>query len=458
VNIVDSKNKIVASGTTDSSGNFVISVIDSSTRTLYVRASTRSQLTPSMDIDVQSSDSGKITYYSVRGADVRNHAPNVNVNFGTITALKGQGGEAFNIFDQLVRGQDYIAALTGSRLGNDLNVIWAINRGQTDSDYQQFIRYLQLRDSGGYDDTVILHEMAHYFIFELSATDSPNTAHTFSDCNEDLRLAYEEGYATYWGNSALRNAGLPGCNIYMRSNGGPAGPGSLVRYADLETDTQYVCQGAANEARVMMALWDINDGTSTTDTTPGVDDAQDTIALADGTVWEVQRDYIPTAANISMEDFWDGWHLIGPGFHSALVSIFDALNIRYWEDSLEVNNSAGTADPITVGAAATPATFFNDPEGDGMGVADVDYYVFTANGGSPYTIQTSGLLSDGNTFLELLASDGSTVLASNNDRAAGNDSSLINWTAPASGTYFARVTHAADFGIYGSYDISVSSP
>ena len=43
VHIVDSKNKIVGSGTTDAAGNFSFTVIDSSTRTVYARASTRSQ-------------------------------------------------------------------------------------------------------------------------------------------------------------------------------------------------------------------------------------------------------------------------------------------------------------------------------------------------------------------------------------------------------------------------------
>lgn len=458
VHIVDSKNKVLGSGATDGNGNFSIFVVDGSTRTVYARVTTRSLQTPSMNIDVQNSDTGKITYYSVRGADVRNHAPNVNVNFGTITALKGQGGEAFNIYDQLVRGQDYIAALTGSRSALDLTAVWAIARGKTDSDYQQFIRYIQLRDSAGYDDTAILHEMAHYFIFEFSATDSPNGAHTFSDCNEDIRLAYEEGYATYWGNSALRHAGIPGCHIYMRSNGGPAGPGSLVRYADLETDTQYLCKGATSEMQVISALWDINDSTGTPDGSPGVDDSHDAIGLSDGAVWQVQRDYIPTAANKAMEDFWDGWHFVGNGFHQALTDIFAAAVIEYWEDPDEVNNSPGTATPLSVGAPARSATFFYDPDGDGVGESDTDHFVFSATGGVPYTLQTTGLLSDGNTLLELLDISGLTLLASNDNRAPGNDSSLITWTAPETATYLIRVRHATDYGIYGSYRISVTSP
>jgi len=456
VEVLDSRNRVLATGPTDAGGFFSIPVVDSSTRTVYVRVLSRSTRTPNLFIDVRTST--KANYYSVRGNNVNNHNPTVNVNFGTIAALKGQGGEAFNVFDQMVRGADYTASLTGSRPSASLSTVWKIDRGQTDSTYNRFSRQILLRDSGGYDDTVVLHEMGHFFVAQYSATDSPDTTHTFSFCNEDIRLAYEEGFVTYWGNSSLRYAGLAGSHIYMRSNGGPAGPGSLVRYADLETDTQYFCQGAMSETNIMMALWDINDGPSTPDSTPGVDDAHDLIALPDAEVWQVMRDYIPTAANKSAEDFWDGWFVLGNGSLAAMEAIFLDRVIEYVEDGAEVNNSAATATLLTVGAPSQAATFFYDQDGNGAGAADPDYYVFTALGGQSYTAQTTNLLSDGNTLLEILSTNGSTVLASNNDRAPGNDSSLVVWAAPADGAYYVRVTHAADYGIYGSYRVSVTSP
>ncbi|MGH9868051.1 MAG: PPC domain-containing protein [Candidatus Polarisedimenticolia bacterium] len=456
VEVLDSRNRVLATGPTDAGGFFSIPVVDSSTRTVYVRVASRSTRTPGLFIDVRSST--KSNFYTVRGSDVVNHNPTVNVNFGTITALKGQGGEVFNIFDQMVRGADYIASLTGSRPTASLATVWKIDRGQGDSTYSQNSRQIFLRDSGGYDDTVLLHEMGHFFIYQYSASDSPDTAHTFSNCTEDIRLAYEEGYATYFGNSSLRYAGLAGSNIYMRSNGGPAGPGSLVRYADLETDTQYLCQGATSEMNVIMVLWDINDGPSTPDTTPGVDDAHDLLVLPDSEVWQVQRDYVRTALNKSTEDFWDGWFVVNNGFLPAMQAIFGDRVIQYIEDGSEVNNTAATATLITVGNPPLGATFFYDQDGNGVGAADTDYYAFTATGGLTYTAQTVWLLSDGNTMLELLGTNGSTVLASNNNRATGDDSSLVVWTAPADGVYYLRITHAADFGIYGNYWLWVTNP
>lgn len=459
VHILDSKNKVLASGATDPNGNFSIFVLDTSTRTVYARVTSRSLNTPTLFIDVQANDSGNIKYYAVRTANVSSHNPNTNVNFGTTAALIGQGGEAFNLFDQLVMGADYIASLRGSRppATDDLSAVWAINRGTTDSSYQSFARNIQLRDTAGYDDTVVLHEMGHFFVFEYSATSSPDGSHTFSECRQDIRLSYEEGYATYFGNSALRYHNLPRSNIYMRSNGGP-GPGNLVRYADLENDTQYLCQGDTSEVSVFTILWDITDSASTPDTTPGVDDSHDAMALPDAEVWEVLRDYIPTATNISFEDFWDGWFKtpISNGFLPQMRAISNYVSVDFSEDAAEVNNSAATASPIAAGGGPVAATFFYDQDGDGAGAADPDYFVFAATAGQGYRAETTNLLSDANTFLEILDSDGASVLASNNDRVAGDESSLVNWTAPRSDVFFVRVTHFTDWGIYGSYKVSLS--
>jgi len=50
------------------------------------------------------------------------------------------------------------------------------------------------------------------------------------------------------------------------------------------------------------------------------------------------------------------------------------------------------------------------------------------------------------------------VLATNDDQSGSDPSSLISWTAPASGTYYIRSTHSADLGMYGSYDLVLEGP
>ena len=59
-------------------------------------------------------------------------------------------------------------------------------------------------------------------------------------------------------------------------------------------------------------------------------------------------------------------------------------------------------------------------------------------------------------YLEVLDTAGSAVLASNNDRSATDPSSQITWTAPTSGVYYIRSSHAAEYWIHGSYDLRLS--
>ena len=49
------------------------------------------------------------------------------------------------------------------------------------------------------------------------------------------------------------------------------------------------------------------------------------------------------------------------------------------------------------------------------------------------------------------------MLAANDDRLQFVDkSSFISFIAPSTGTYFVKSFHSTGFGIYGSYDISVT--
>lgn len=457
VQIIDSSGtKLLAKGATNANGDFSIVVTDSKTRTVYVRAMSQSKNTPSLWVDVQN---GSSQWYSVASPTVPSHKPTINVNFGTLVAAKGNGGEVFNLFDQAVYAADYIASLRGSRPPqvDDLTLLWKSNRGVTDSNYQSGLRNVSMRDSGGYDDTVILHEIGHYFLYEYSRSDNPAGAHTFTDCNIDLRLAWDEGFATYWGNSALRYFGLPNPHLYIRTNG-TTGTGGAVRYANLEADPQYTCQGSTSEFVVFQFLWDINDTPSTAD---GIGGDDDSLAELDSQNWEVMRDYFPNASvtNRCLEDYWDGWFKspISNGHLTDMRDISSRAGVLFSEDSSEVNNTVATASPAIVGGSVG-ATFFYDPDGDGAGQADTDIYWFSSASGISYTIQTNSLLSDGNTFLELLDTNGTTVLASNDDRVPGDQSSLVSWTAPRSDTFYIRITHTADTGIYGSYRLAVTSP
>ncbi|MCZ6601186.1 MAG: PPC domain-containing protein, partial [Acidobacteria bacterium] len=447
VEVVDANlapnNSVIASGATDLDGNYSIFVSDNKMRDVYVRAVTRSDETLDLHIDVRISSSGKAVYYAGATATAQGHVPSTDVNFGAAVVGIGQGGEAFNIYDQMLMGADYLAFLNGARPGasKDLITVWALNNGVTGAFYSLGSRAIILRDSAGYDDTVILHEMGHYAVHQYSISHSPGGFHTFSQCNVDVRLAFNEGFATYWGNSVRRVHGVARSNIYLRSNGAP-GPGNIVRLADLETDTLYFCTGAAGEVNVFMFLWDMVDSPTTPDLTPGTDDGIDSISVGDDDVWSMMTGPLLTTTRNSLEDFWDSWFLNPPevGTLVPMLDISQRLGIEFVEDEWEVNDVYTQASPFVVNAPPIHASFFRDPDMDGAGALDVDSYSFQASAGSEYTLETLNLLSGADTSLRLWDSDGVSLLAVNHDRSASDKSSRIDWTSPRTDQFYIEVS------------------
>ena len=71
---------------------------------------------------------------------------------------------------------------------------------------------------------------------------------------------------------------------------------------------------------------------------------------------------------------------------------------------------------------------------------DQDWIKFDAQEGITYTLQTSNLGPQSDTYIYLYDQDGTTLLASNDDYG-GSLASRIDWTAPASGIYYVQIRH-----------------
>jgi hypothetical protein len=445
------KKALLATGATDANGRFSIFVPDSRARTVMVRVLTTSDQVSGMFVRVQSRFT-PFPVYAVASPDYPNHDPFQDLDIGGLIAPVGAGGEAFNIYDAAVQALDFIASLNGSRpgAGEYLTMEWDPDSGFPVSGYDSAGLKVHVGDPSGYNDTVISHELGHYAYDLYSADASPGGVHHLTDCDQDLRLAYEEGRATWFGQSVRRFHNLPRPELYVKTTGGP-GPGNLDFYFDLETESPYFCAGAASEVAVYTALWDINDSGATQDASPGSDD--DPLARPALDSWQIDTIHIPTTANRTLEDFWDGWFTLAKGALSDMVAAFDNTGVEFYPDAAEPNDGAASALPIGTSGAIHHHTFFSDPEGDGIGAADEDYFSFTVAAGIPYTIETGNIRGRADTFLELLAEDGSTVLAGNDDRAPGDPSSRIDFTPSSGGTLFLRAGHAPGFGRYGSYDL-----
>jgi hypothetical protein len=447
------KKALLAMGKTDANGFFTIEVSDSKTRTVYVRGITRSKQTSDLHVEVETHGGSP---YAVASAEVPNHDPSTNVDFGIMVAAVGGGGEAFNMFDLLVYGADFIAHVEGKRPDKRklVTVKWEIDGGVTGAAWTSG-KVITMRDYAAYDDTVVLHEWSHYVMNMYSGSANPGGTHFLADCDEKPRLSFDEGRASAFGCKVRRYFGMPNANIYIRTTGA-AGPGGLQNGFDLEDEVQYACDGTTSEVTVARGLWDISDDAATTDTTPGIEESHDLLGLPDSEVWEVHSGTLGWP--YTFEQFWDGWFEAGNGYLLEMRGVMGFLGIDYDEDAYEPNDSAAGAASIAPDGSLVSLTFFSDPDGDGIGQVDDDYFTLDVVSGVGYEIETLDLLSGADTLLELVDSDGSTVLASNDDRSGSDPSSWISWTAPRTDTFYVRVQNVAADVDYGSYTLTASIP
>src|SRR6185436_2986562 len=145
---------------------------------------------------------------------------------------------------------------------------------------------------------------------------------------------------------------------------------------------------------------------------------------------------------------------------AAMKSIFSTgVEMHSFPDTFESNETQAAAKPVSPNGSLNHATFFRDPDGDGSGggTTDVDWYSFVAASGTPYTIETLNLLSGCDTLLQVYNSS-AVLLASNDNRAAGDPSSLISNFTPGAGTFSIRVSRQGSNIQYGSYDLKISPP
>jgi ribosomal protein L37E len=103
-------------------------------------------------------------------------------------------------------------------------------------------------------------------------------------------------------------------------------------------------------------------------------------------------------------------------------------------DPFEPDDDLASARPIDTTGTHQAHTFHTS--------TDVDYVYFSAQGGKRYAIETGGLTGDCDTVIFLYDRDG-VELDLNDDAGEEVLSSLLEWTAPSSGTYYVEVR---DFG------------
>ncbi|MBI4231533.1 MAG: PPC domain-containing protein [Planctomycetes bacterium] len=470
VKVIDTgTSAVLAQGATSATGTFSIAVTDAATRDIAIRVYTSSDNTAGLEIEVRDDDTSEAVIAKT-GTSVASHGSTTDIAMGSFTVETGSGGDEFNIYDCLVVGADAVDAFPSETRPTTLVVAYW-ESGSTDGTfYETSDKSIHLlgkaTDSDAYDDAVILHEYGHYVADVYAQDDSPGGSHSITANNQDPRLSWSEGWATFFGSIAQRTRGDTTPSLYIDTNGSSASGGALVAFniEDLSSATHSSLSSlaiyATNEVAVSAVLWDITD-------TPGSDD--DTLSLAEGEIWEIHDDYIgglASATVITLEDFWDGWFstAYNNGNASAISTIFAGRSINYSADAQEPNDTFGQAVEKSPDGNLTAGTLYkaisaDPPDPATNAIADPDWFKFTAVSGDIYTIDTTTLLNGADTVLTLYGTDGSTVLTSNDNRAGGTFESRITWTATGSGTFFVKVTPTSgNSSAYGGYSLKISNP
>ncbi|MBI5830644.1 MAG: PQQ-binding-like beta-propeller repeat protein, partial [Chloroflexi bacterium] len=119
-------------------------------------------------------------------------------------------------------------------------------------------------------------------------------------------------------------------------------------------------------------------------------------------------------------------------------------------DAYESDNSSATASTVSLGQ-----TQLHNVSGPG----DADWVRLNAQAGTTSLLRTFDLGTSADTYLYLYDTNGTTLLASNDDYG-GSLASQIEWTAPGTGTYYTLVQHwNPNVGGCGTvYKLTVSIP
>ena len=445
---------VVASGQTNEVGMYSIGPFSNASNAsgLYVRVLARSQPVSNLHIVVRNNTLQK-AIQAIVSPPFDDSTGTSFVSDITATAASRLGG-LFNILDVSVEAAQYVTGLVvgGAPVrfpaSTALTIYWEV--GTDDGTYfdpsDRSIHLLgSLLDTDEYDDDVILHEYGHFMADVFSQDDSPGGSHFLTDHTQDIRLAWSEGWATFFSAAVRGNPLL----VDTIAGGASAFEINTPSFASTAIYT-------TNELAVSTVLWHL------------------LTALGSSDIWDVFAHRLPAAATVSMEAFWDGWFGVG-GFaskgHQTTLEGITAERLMAF-----VANASPL--PLVVGRPAAYTLYATPGESATLMVT------FPATTAS-HTVKTFNLGNGADTFLEVFpnaACIGQQVTGSPNDNGtdttnysrcgtqtqppcpANNDTNLASTItfAATAGQHCIRVSRSPQAppsaGFYGSFNLQVTSP
>ncbi|MBI3608735.1 MAG: hypothetical protein HY207_12270 [Nitrospirae bacterium] len=335
---------------------------------------------------------------------------------------------AFNIMDVLTIGAEKAVELTGKAPPDTLFGVWVpgtvFGSGTFGTyfgaDEQTGTPYINLSggDGGGpdagdhdeFDDDVILHEFGHFMAYSFSVDVSPGGTHYLNDNTEDMRLAWSEGWASFFSAAVRRSPVL--VNTY---GGDPGSPNRGLSYSyDIEgphadvltrigTPLEDYGTYSTSEVAVSSVLWDLFDGSNE----PG-DVSSDGLKR----VWEVMtriRTVPPPTVTLDTFATYFG-DLFGL---TNLAKTAELRRIQWFPDKYEDGDDTTDTAPLTTNGEWTCHTLYP--------VGDVDYMRFTVDVPRPVTVDTFNLSNGADTALQIVDASGAIVVRGDGTRAENDD-------------------------------------
>jgi len=260
---------------TDTNGDYSISVnnddgIGAGDRDIYVRYLTRNSF-------VICQDDGGDVYFAESGT--HDETPSGTTITEDFAFPMGGDNDANSIFQAGTWIAAYVAFDAEGAALPQVDLVWP--NGDDHSFYNGAVR---IEEPDRYDWDTVHHEFGHYVTDSLNIEDNPGGPHNIGDCivdehgddkSEGNRLAWGEGWPTYFGTSGQRELNLASLNVPRVGD---------VLYEDLEDgslsyslDTQdNNGRGEDNEVAVQRLLWDLYDSGS---------EGRDAISRSDNSIW-----------------------------------------------------------------------------------------------------------------------------------------------------------------------------
>jgi hypothetical protein len=311
--IADQENVVLATGRSEDDGSFSLIYTATAGKSVHllVAATSDAAMRP-----VQVHHLNK----SVHGFGAASFTATAQYSMDVLVTEASHEAEAFNIFDMMLIAVDTVRLRMGGAKIEPIVATWEL--GQTDGTYYDGAVMLGATsdDDDGYDDAVILHELGHYVEAIYGRSDSPGGGHGGEAT--DPRLAWSEGWATYFSSSARRN------QFYVDTNAGGGFSNDLEKDVTMAQATGAMTQNVSEEL-VSQILWDVGDAPTNDDDARSGSDRHDD-------VMKIQVQYLHTAtqmrgvAGVDLVDWLDGWFKQeGPTTCSALRSIVKSRAFPY---------------------------------------------------------------------------------------------------------------------------------